>query len=265
MPKLFPGSGSLRAGGRPRSPAAAARRERFRRRLRDWVFRVLTPRDRGPAAPGPLVREARPRRLPRRAACRPGTRGFTLTELLAALALVGVLGAMAIPPLANSFRTQQVRHAAMAMRSLLQRARAEAAARAANVAVVFDPPTPGAGGSTGPSGRPPVVAVYLDANHNGVRRAEIAAGGERLLRAGWRFDERFSGVEWGASAEDAGGNAIPGLAVGAARMVSFSPLGSSGAGRITVSGAGVVYSIVIHGGSSRIRLERRAGTVWVPA
>lgn len=201
----------------------------------------------------------------RRAACRPAARGFTLTELLAALALVSVLGAMAIPPLANSFRAQRVRHAATAMRSLLQRARAEAAARAANVAVVFDPPTPGAGGSTGPTGRPPVVAVYLDANHNGVRRAEIASGGERLLRPGWRFDERFSGVEWGASAAAAGGSAIPGLAVGAARMVSFSPLGSSGAGRITVSGAGVVYSIVIHGGSSRIRLERRAGTVWVPA
>ena len=248
------------AGGR-RPSAGALRRERLRRRLRDWVRRALL---RGVApAPVPLVREVRPRRVGRR--CRPAERGFTLMELLAAAALVSVLAAMAAPPLVASFRAQRVRHAAMTMRSLLQRARAEAAARAANVAVVFDPPTRGAGGSTGPSTGPPVVAVYMDANHNGVRRAEIAAGRERLLRAGWRFDERFSGVEWGASAEAAGGTAIPGLAVGAARMVSFSPLGSSGAGRITVSGGGVVYSIVIHGGSSRIRLERRAGTVWVPA
>lgn len=257
-------SRALFAGGR-RPSAGALRRERLRRRLRDWVRRALL---RGGApAPVPLVREVRRRRVGRR--CRPAERGFTLMELLAAAALVSVLAAMAAPPLVASFRAQRVRHAAMAMRSLLQRARAEAAARAANVAVVFNPPARGAGGGAGPSGgsstEPPVVAVYMDANHNGVRRAEIAAGRERLLRAGWRFDERFSGVEWGASAEAAGGTAIPGLAVGAARMVSFSPLGSSGAGRITVSGGGVVYSIVIHGGSSRIRLERRAGTVWVPA
>ena len=194
--------------------------------------------------------------------------------MLAAFALLGLLSAMAVPPIVDSFRAQRVRHAAMALRTLLQRTRAEAAARAANVAVVFDPPASGNAPPNAPPNAPigggtpggaPTIAVYLDENHNGVRRREIAAGEERLLRPAWRFDERFPGVEWGAPSETAGGAPIPGLAVGVARMVSFSPFGSSGNGRITVSGAGVVYSVVIHGGSSRIRLERRAGTVWVPA
>lgn len=172
---------------------------------------------------------------------------------------------MAVPPIADRLRGDRVRSAALAIRSLLQEARGEAAARAANVAVVFDPPLAASGIEVPEADGSPVIAVYLDANHNGVRRAEIAAGGEQLLRNPWRFGARFPGVGWGAPAALAGGVAIPGLAVGVAGMVSFSPLGGSGFGRITVSGEGVVFSVVIHGGSSRIRLERRAGDGWVPA
>ena len=46
-------------------------------------------------------------------------------------------------------------------------------------------------------------------------------------------------------------------------MVSFSPLGESGSGRITLSGEGVTYAVVIHGANSRIRVERRVGDEWV--
>ena len=191
-------------------------------------------------------------------------RGFTLVEVLAALALLLVLAATAIPPLAGHLRAERVRGAALAMRTLLQTARAEAAARAANVAVVFDPELGGHGIELPGSDDSPVIALVLDTNHNGVRRAEIASGGERLLENPWRFEARFPGVVWGAPAGAAGSAAIPGHEVGVAGMVSFSPLGGSGAGRITVSGEGAVYSIVIHGGSARIRVERRAGDGWVP-
>lgn len=193
-----------------------------------------------------------------------GSGGFTLTELLVAVAMLMVLAGAAIPPLAGHLRAERVRGAAIAMRSLLQQARAEAAARAANVAVVFDPPLVGRGIEVPGTDGTPVVALVLDTNHNGVRRAEIAAGGERLLTNPWRFGTRFPGVGWGAPAGVAGPNPIPGQDVGFAGMVSFSPLGSSGSGRITVSGEGAVYSIVIHGGGSRIRMERRAGNGWVP-
>lgn len=152
------------------------------------------------------------------------------------------------------------------MRTLLYRARTTAANRAANVAVVFDPPAGGPGRLLGRdfSGGSPQVALYQDANHNGVRRPEIAAGTERLLENPWRLEDRFPGVRWGAPADGPLGQEIPGIAVGAARMVSFSPLGESGSGRITVSGEGVAYSVVIHGANSRIRVERRVGGRWIP-
>lgn len=191
-------------------------------------------------------------------------RGFTLVELLVAVALLLVLAGTAIPPLAGHLRAERVRGAALAIRSLLQKARAEAAVRAANVAVVFDPPLAGHGIDIPGSDVSPVVALVLDTNHNGVRRAEIASGGERLLDNPWRFGARFPGVGWGAPAGAAGPAPVPGLNVGVAGMVSFSPLGGSGPGRITVSGEGAVYAIVIHGSSSRIRIERHAGGRWVP-
>jgi hypothetical protein len=159
---------------------------------------------------------------------------------------------------------ERVRGAAVAMRSLLQRARAQAVSRAANVAVVFDPSLAGHGIEVPGSDDSPVVALVLDTNHNGVRRAEIAAGEERLLDHPWRFGDRFPGVVWGAPAGEGGAAAIPGHQVGVAGMISFSPLGGSGSGRITVSGEGSVFAVVIHGASSRIRVERRAGGQWVP-
>ena len=194
----------------------------------------------------------------------PRTRGFTIPELLVAMSLVVSVGAIALPPLAGRLRAERVKAAAVALRSLLHTARAEAAAKSANVAVVFDPPGPDSVGRGPGADGAPTIAVYLDANHNGVRRHEIAAGTERVLQAPWRFGERFPGVRWGVPENARSGLAMPGLAVGAARMVSFSPLGGSGSGRITVSGWGAVYSVVVHGGSSRIRLERLAGDNWLP-
>ena len=195
-----------------------------------------------------------------------GGRGFSLIELLIAVAILATLTAAAVPPVLRSLETRRVRTAAFALRALLQEARGLAASRAAHVAVVFDPPSGGGGAplASGASGSP-VIGLYRDGNHNGVRRAEIAAGIDPRLRNPWSFEDRFPGVSWGAPAGEPGGEGIPGLAVGFAEMVSFSPLGSSGAGRITVSRAGTVISVVIHGGSSRIRLERRSGSRWVPA
>ena len=191
-------------------------------------------------------------------------RGFTLLELLTSVTLLSVVAAIAVPPVLDGLEARRVHAAALGMRAVLQEARGFAATRATNVAVVFDPPpAPGEAPVITPPGVP-VIGLYLDANRNGVRRADIRGGVEERLGNLWSFAARFPGVNWGASAEDAGGAAIPGHAVGFADMVSFSPLGTSGAGRITVSGRGVVYSIVIHGGGSRIRLERRSGARWIP-
>lgn len=176
-------------------------------------------------------------------------------------ALVVAAFAIAAPWVGGQFRRERVRTAAFALRTELHRARAAAATRAANVAVVFDAPSPSA------DARPedgPWIATVRDGNHNGVQRAEIASGVDPPLGPLWRLEDRFPGVRWGLpEGEETGSGELPGIEVGVAGMVSFSPLGGSGAGRLTLSGEGIVYAVVIHGGSSRIRVERRAGARWI--
>ncbi len=187
--------------------------------------------------------------------------GYTLVELLIALSVLAALAGIAVPPILDGLRAQRVHAAALGLRTLLQKARAEAAARAANVAVVFDPPgQPGEGNAESPW-----IGVYLDGNANGVSRREIEDGVEQTLMPPWRFGDRYPGIRLGAPSDDAGGDALPGRQIGFADMISFTPFGTSGAGRITLSGAGVVYSVVIFGVTGRIRLERRRNGVWGPA
>ncbi len=187
--------------------------------------------------------------------------GFTLTELLVALAVLGTLAGISLPPILDGLRAQRVHAAALGLRTLFQKARAEAGSRAANVAVVFDPP-----GQPGPEDpESPWIGVYLDANANGVSRREIEAGVERALVPPWRFSDRYPGVRLGAPADDEGGEAAPGRQIGFADMVSFTPFGTSGSGRIVVSGAGAAYAVVIFGVTGRIRLERRRAGAWTPA
>ncbi len=202
-----------------------------------------------------------PRRFPRSRHPVGVSTGYTLTELLIALLVMGVLAGVAMPPVLNGLRAQRVHAAALGLRTLFQKARAQAAARAANVAVVFDPP-----GQPDP-GNPesPWIGVYLDGNNNGVSRREIEEGVERVLLEPWRFGDRYPGVRLGTPGDLPGEESLPGRAIGFADMVSFTPFGASGSGRIVLSGAGVVYSVVIFGVTGRIRLERRRAGAWEPA
>jgi type IV fimbrial biogenesis protein FimT len=65
----------------------------------------------------------------------PGARGFTLTEMLAVLMIVAVLGALAAPSFATLIRGQRVRTAASDLASALVFARSEAVKRNTDVTV----------------------------------------------------------------------------------------------------------------------------------
>ncbi|WP_425602408.1 GspH/FimT family pseudopilin [Luteibacter aegosomatis] len=73
-------------------------------------------------------------------------RGFTLTELLAVLVIVGLTAALAVPALTDALDRRRIRHAAEALRDDLDHARLEAVTSARAVRVM---PRPGIRGWAG--------------------------------------------------------------------------------------------------------------------
>ncbi len=63
--------------------------------------------------------------------------GFTLIEMMVAVAIMGILAAVAFPSLQTMLRNSEVRNAAESVVNGLQRARAEAVSRNSNVDFVF--------------------------------------------------------------------------------------------------------------------------------
>ena len=66
------------------------------------------------------------------------SRGFSLTELLVAIAILGILTAIAMPSFQVWIQNSQIKNAAESIQNGLQHARAEAVARNANVEFVLD-------------------------------------------------------------------------------------------------------------------------------
>ena len=65
---------------------------------------------------------------------KPGLRGFSLVELMIGISIIAILMALAMPSFQSWIRDIQIRNAAEAITSGLQRARAEAVARNTSVA-----------------------------------------------------------------------------------------------------------------------------------
>lgn len=71
------------------------------------------------------------------ATSRSASRGFTLTELMIAIAVLAILLGLALPSFKTWLQNSQIRNAAEAIQNGLQRARSEAVARNANVEFVL--------------------------------------------------------------------------------------------------------------------------------
>ena len=96
--------------------------------------------------------------------------GYTLVEVVFAAGLVAVLAAAAIPQLSAGVERSRTVGAARYLASRLALARAQAAARSANVAVLL----------TATEGTF-VVGTYVDGNGDGVRTRDISAGLDTLI------------------------------------------------------------------------------------
>jgi Tfp pilus assembly protein FimT len=179
--------------------------------------------------------------------------GRGLLDLIVAVSLAVVLAAAAIPKAQSMVHESRLRGAAFYLRGLMRQVRANAAAKACYMGVVFDE----VDGS-------PVFSIHADGNSNGIRRVDVDRGVDPMLRQPYRLSDTFPGVRYGSLPAGATDPFLRGLQIGRSHIVSFSPLGASTTGTLYLSNDyGLVYAVVLFGSTGRVRVARyRGGGKW---
>ena len=176
--------------------------------------------------------------------------GYSLIELMAAMAIGATVSAAALPEYLNALDNQRANGAVHHISARLSRARMDAVTRSASVALLF-----------APSGASYSYAVYVDGNRNGVLARDIQRGIDRLIAPAERLSDQVSGVDFGAlpglPPVDPGGTA-PGsdpIRLGSANMASFSSSGTSSSGTVYIrSRRNAQYAVRIFGETGKTRI-----------
>jgi prepilin-type N-terminal cleavage/methylation domain-containing protein len=187
--------------------------------------------------------------------------GFTLIEVMFALALAATVSAAAVPQLLASVDDFRAAGAARTLAARLQQTRVRAVARARDTALRVSHDSRGY-----------VIATYEDGNANGVRSADIDAGIDRPIAPPFRVNDQFPGVDFGAlpAIPGADGSLAPGtdpVRLGSTDSATFTPSGTATAGSLYVlGGRSAQYVVRIYGETGRTRIMRYAVTSrrWVP-
>lgn len=191
-----------------------------------------------------------------------GAAGYSFIELACVLGLAGTLGGMAIPQVRGSIDAYRAEGAARYLAGRMQRARMEAVARSAEVALRF---------TAEPIGYS--FAAYVDGNRNGVLTLDIEHGTDPRLGDSDRLPDTFHGTDVGVlpglPPVDPGGAAPDGdpLKLGVSNILSFSPTGTSSSGSVYVLGrGGNQYVIRIYGetGKTRVLKFNVSRKQWLP-
>jgi len=188
--------------------------------------------------------------------------GYSLLELLLAMALGVTASAAAVPGYLTAVDDFRASGAARYISGRFQRARMEAVMRSATVGIQF---TQTASGFS--------YAVYVDGNRNGVLTRDIQRGVDVQLAVAERLPDQFTGVEFGAvpglPPVDPGGTA-PGtdpIRLGSGNFASFSAMGTSSSGTVYIRGRrDAQYAVRIYGETGKTRMLKfeRATGQWRP-
>jgi len=179
------------------------------------------------------------------------TRGYTLIELLMALAIAAVLAAVAIPSGLRMLDDFRARSAATYLAHRLGRARIEAIKRSAFVGLRFEA-----------SADDYSFTAVADGNDNGLRTSEIVDGTDRALTTaeflGWNFPGVTFGLLPGTPDADGSISGSPdGVRVGVSGIVSMNPNGSSSSGTLYVHGRRrAQYAVRVLGATGRVRMMK---------
>ncbi len=176
------------------------------------------------------------------------SRGFTLTELLLAMALVVVFTGMALPVGGDALDDMRTRAAARYMAGRIASNRLSAINRSRAVGLRFLA-----------SALDYQFTAYADGNGDGVRTTDIQAGIDTMIAPSRQLGSDFRGVRFGLAIGlpdvDAVLNTSPdGVRIGTARILTMSPDGTATSGTLYVRGGKAQYAVRVLGATGRTRV-----------
>ncbi len=179
-------------------------------------------------------------------------RGYSLIELLTAIAILGLIVLSAMPAFGNYRRRMSIIAASEQFRSILRATRARAIASGRNAGVKFI------------SGPEWTYAIYDDGDGDGVRNDDITRGTDRRTFGPAIVMPSFHIATIGllkTTVKDPDGdplkpNASP-VQFGRSTICSFSPLGHGTPGTMyLIDGGGQLWAARVHGAGGRVRILR---------
>lgn len=191
--------------------------------------------------------------------------GYTITELLTVIAIIGMFSAIALPSWINLQRHAAVRAAAEELQSVFRGARMRAIASGRNVGVRFTK-----------SGTNWMYALYDDRNGNGIKTAEITSGVDKMIARPKRVLDtvRYASIATPTKTIiDPDGDKLnptdSPVQFGTSAICSFSPLGAATPGSIYLTDSnGEIWCARVYGTSAKVRVLRyvggaKAAKAWV--
>jgi prepilin-type N-terminal cleavage/methylation domain-containing protein len=174
--------------------------------------------------------------------------GFTLIELMLAMAISVVLIGVAIPVGGDALDDMRTRAAARYLAGRIANSRLGAINRSRAIGLRFVAGTPDY-----------EFGTFVDGNGNGVRTADIQAGTDFALEIPRRLGSDFRGVHFGLmvgiSDIDGVGNTNPdGVRIGTPKILTISPEGTATSGTLYVQGTRAQYAVRVLGATGRTRL-----------
>ena len=177
--------------------------------------------------------------------------GFTILELLFALAITGTLTAIAVPQGLRALDDFRTRAAARYLAQRLADARLSAIKRSLAQGLRFE------------AGSPDYrITAVADGNANGLRTVEIQNGTDRTLTTPDTIGSHFEGVAFGILDGVPDADGLPaagsdGVRVGSSRLLAMNPDGTSSSGTVYLHGRDrAQYAVRVLGVTGRVRMLR---------